>query len=135
VIRDFESAVKTDNQNEFSGFLEKFILAYDQVMKSLGSLKKIFDSLDISVHEKNSQTSAVSRVEIENIIHKLIDMLQSKDMDAEDYIASVNIDTAALNISEKWDQLKKQINDLDFKSAMESLNEISASLNLTVSGE
>jgi septation ring formation regulator EzrA len=62
-------------------------------------------------------------------------MLQSKDMDAEDYIASVNIDTAALNISEEWDQLKKQINDLDFKSAMESLNEISASLNLTVSGE
>ena len=77
----------------------------------------------------------MSRVEIENIINKLSEMLQSKDMDAEDYIASVNLDTAELNIAGEWDQLKKQINNLDFKSAAESLNEIAASLNITVSGE
>jgi len=62
-------------------------------------------------------------------------MLQSKDMDAEDYIASVNIDTEQLNISDKWDQLKKQIINLDFKSAADSLKDIAASLNINVSGE
>ena len=133
--RDFESAVKNDRQNGFAGFLEKFIIAYDQTMQSLSGLTKAFDILQCNAHEKTSQSSSVGHVEIQNIIHKLSDMLKSNDMDAEDYIASVNIDTAELNIADEWDQLKKQIINLDFKSATEFLQEIATSLNMTVSGE
>ncbi len=132
VTRDFESAVKNDHQTEFCGFIEKFLIAYDQVMKSLSSLTNTFDAREINARGNNNQTGSVSRVELENIIQTLFVMLKSNDMDAEDYIASVNLDTAELNISDKWDQLKKQINNLDFKSAAESLNDIAASLNITV---
>jgi two-component system, sensor histidine kinase and response regulator len=135
VTRDFESAVKNDHQNEYAGFLEKFTLVYEQAMKSLSGLTVAFESLDSNLCEKNSRTGKANRVEIQNIIHKLRDMLQAKDMDAEDYVASVNLDPTELKIADEWEQLKKQINNLDFKSANESLDNIEASLNITVSGE
>jgi hypothetical protein len=65
-------------------------------------------------------------------MHTLKKMLIAKDMAAEDYIAAVNINPAALNIVNEWEQLEKYVNDLNFKKAREIADAITAKLTISL---
>ena len=135
VTTDFETAVKADRQEELSGFLSEFTTIFDQTMDSILRLANGTVPDDTQFIPPNIQAGDTGRAEMEMIVKKLSGMLESKDMDAEDVVASVHPDVAALKISDEWDELKQQVNELDFNSASKSLNKIAALLNITVDGD
>jgi len=135
VTREFESVVKDNRQDELAGFLDNFIITHNQIMESLSQLTAVFDDMQKTMYKSKEPAPPVSQVEIKNIVHKLSSMLHANDMAAEDYIGNVFLDTEALNIDEDWMNLKNQINDLDFKRAVDSLNRIAVSLNISLTGE
>ncbi|PIP40119.1 MAG: histidine kinase [Desulfobacterales bacterium CG23_combo_of_CG06-09_8_20_14_all_51_8] len=133
-VREFESAVKDNRQNDFQALFDQFSDAHHLTIQSLSGLKKTFETLEKGAQEKKDVTRKVDPIEIQAIIDKLRDMLQANDMSAEDYINDHPIDTSALNIAGEWGQLKKQISDLDFTGAKESLNKIEAILTIQNTG-
>jgi HPt (histidine-containing phosphotransfer) domain-containing protein len=134
-VREFESAVKDNRQQNFQMLFDEFARAHHHAMQSLSGLATAFRALDAAAFAKNDAKAPVNPMEIQKILDTLRDMLQAKDLSAEDYINDNPMDTSALKIRDEWGLMKKQISDLDFAGARDSLNTIESILNSSDTGE
>lgn len=123
---DLESEILKEKPDRLEGLLHSFDLALRKVLKGARTLE------NIPQQKVKGLAAPVDLPNITLMLRRLAELLNAKDLDAEDYFASIKGQIANPGILKNLKDLEIKVIHLEYENALTTLNRIASTLGVSL---